>query len=561
MRPLLVLVLAASACDFSGPGQPVDAQVDAPPDTPPPLPGVSFTSVTVNQTTIRPGLYGIEVMTVLRNGHTSPITGIRASLTFLESTTDRAADFRWRDADARDGVMAAQPVTIAPGGEETFRFRLDALASAAPSGPILVNGSAQFETDGRTYAATPLDPPANLAFDDLLPPPIVVNIVTDESNSNNTTTSFREALEQALLNPGFDRIVFDQTVFPPGVARDILLDTIRDQLPVITGDVTVIDGGTSNVTIAVDAAWDAPTGRSGLRLAGGTLVVHGLGFRDFAFGYQQEDLSLDNCGSGIQRQGGAILVTEGTLILDGNTFSDPGVTERNCYATSVLLAGGSGHRILNNYWTKQAMDSLTIRAPTIEVSDNVMDAGSTAAADLDKTDDCISVETEDNSNVWIVGNVCIDQELSAVVAHGGGTGIIHVVNNTFARNGRIPGMSAVRREVGQRRIELHNNAYHANLPGAIQTDDMNGVNMTISHESAFSLQFCSGCTDAIIDSTVVSGPTAIGLTNPDGATRGDLTPLAGSPLVDSGRDLVDRNGSAPGRFNRAGVDRGAFELP
>lgn len=558
MRRLLVLVLAASACNFSGPDQPVDAQVDAPPDTSPPLMGVSFSSVAVNQATIRPGLYGIEVTTVLRNGHTSPLTGIRASLTFLEGTTDRAADFRWRDADARDGVMAAQPATIAPGEEATFRFRLDALASAAPPGPILVNGSAQFEADGRTYAATPLDPPASLAFD-VLPPPIVVNIVTDESNGNNDT-SFREALEQAALNPGFDRIVFDPMVFPPGAATDILLDESFDQLPTLTAGITVIDGGASNVTIAIDGSWAVPTGRSGLRVAGGTLVVHGLGFRDFAFNYQQEDLTLNNCGSGIQRQGGTILVTDGTLILDDNTFSDPGVTERNCYATSVTLAGGSGHRILNNRWTKQAMDSINVRAPTIEVTDNVMDAGSTAAADLDKTDDCILVETGDDSDLWIVGNVCMDQEFSAVVAHGGGTGVIHVVNNTFVRNGRS-GNSAVRREVGQRRVELHNNAYHLNLPGAIQTDDMNGVNLTISHESAFPVQFCTGCTNAIIDSSVVSGITAIGLTDPAGTTRGDLTPMAGSPLVDSGRDLVDRNGSTPGRFHGAGVDRGAIERP
>ena len=557
MRPLLVLVLAACACSFSGPGQPADARVDAPPDSPTAA-EVRFTSVTVSEATIRPGLYGLEVTAVLRNGYTSPITGIRASLTFLEGATDRAAHFRWRDADARDGVTAAQPAAIEPGQEATFRFRLDVLASAAASGPILVNGSAQFQTVGGTRSAAPADSPARLTFDASLPPPIVVDTANDEDNGNNTT-SLREALQKATANPGFDRIVFDPAVFPPGAPRVILLDKVRDQLPPIT-DTVVIDGSGANVAIEVDASWSTPPGRYGLRVTGGTLVVHGLTFRNFAYGYPQEDLSADNCGSGMRRAGGAILVTGGTLILDGNELADPDVAERNCYAASVRIAGGSGHRILNNHWTQQVMDSVYIAAPTIEVSDNVMDAGTTAA-ELAKADDGIFVETQDGSDLWIVGNVCVDQEYSAVVASGGGTGVIHVVNNTFVRNGRT-GMAAVRRDGGEhRRVELHNNAYRDNTPSAILAGDGDGVNLTISHESAFPFQFCTGCSNAMIDIPTVANSGDLGLTDPTGTTRAALAPAAGSPLVDTGVDLVDRNGSAPGRFNGAGPDRGAIEIP
>jgi hypothetical protein len=432
------------------------------------------------------------------------------------------------------------------------------LPGAATTGPILINGSAQFQTDAGTFSASPLEPAASLAFEDPLPPAIVVNTTADEDNAN-TDVSFREALLKALATPGFDRIVFDPAVFPPGSPRTIMLDDALDGLPVITGDVTVIDGGASSVTIAVASTWAMPTGRYGLRVAGGTLVVHNLTFQDFASGYQQEDVSMNNCGSGILRAGGTILVTDGTLVLDGNTFSDPNVAERNCYATSVRLAGGSGHRILNNRWTQQSMDSLNISAPTIEVTDNVMDAG-TAVADRDKTDDCILVETEDDSELWIVGNVCIDQEFSAVVASGGGTGTIHVVNNTFVRNGRID-KSAVRRENGHRKVALHNNVYLSNSPSAIQTDDGNGVDITMSHDSTFPAAYCSTCTNAMIDMPTINAGFDLQITNETGTTRADFTPRAGSPLVDSGRDLVDRNGSAPGRFNGTGPDRGAVELP
>src|SRR4051812_19267190 len=108
MRWIWLVVFAASACRFTLPAVPGDSDPGMP-DAAPGDVNVRFTSVTVSQASIRPGMYGIDVTAMLRNDRASPITGIRASLTFFDGITDRAADFRWRDADARDGIVAAQP--------------------------------------------------------------------------------------------------------------------------------------------------------------------------------------------------------------------------------------------------------------------------------------------------------------------------------------------------------------------------------------------------------------------------------------------------------------------
>lgn len=554
MQWLLVLgIAAAAACSFTPPGAaPADAREDAPTDAPLPAPEVRFVSVTASAATLRPGRYGIEVTAVLRNELAVEITGVRASLTFREGAADRASVFRWRDADARDGVMAPQPASIPPGEEATFRFRVDALARAVPLAPgasILLDGQAVFQHGGQARSATGLEAPTPLPFE-ALPPPIVVTKVDDEDNGD-AALSFREALKRANDLPGFDRIVFDPQVFPPNTQTVTTLDEDLGPLPDVMDDL-VIDGSDVDFVLAADSSWEDSAGRYGLRLQSGTLVVDGLGFRDMGFNYPAEDVSGDNCGSNQQHEGGAIRVGGGTLILEDNLFADTGVGERNCYAASVRIHAGSGHRILNNRWTDPSMDSLFIAAAVREVSDNVMDAGTNPG----KADECIFIESQGDADLWIVGNLCVDQEYSAVVAGSTGSGTLYVVNNTFARNREI---GAVRRTGGSRRVVLHNNAYHGNQPTAILADN-NGTDFTISHEAeSGSGAFCNGCGSATMTMNTLDAD--LGFTNPAGTTRADFTPRAGSTLVGSGLDLIDRNGSAPGRFNGAAPDRGAVELP
>jgi hypothetical protein len=119
----------------------------------------------------------------------------------------------------------------------------------------------------------------------------------------------------------------------------------------------------------------------------------------------------------------------------------------------------------------------------------------------------------------------------------------------------------VRRAGNNRRVELHDNAYSANLQAAIQATN-NGVDFTISHEAESGTSpFCGGCGAALIQQPTIQADVDLQLANPAGAAPVDFTPRSGSPLVDSGLDLVDRNGPVPGRFNGAGPERGAVELP
>ncbi len=549
VRSLLLLGLAAiAACGFESPR--VDP-ADAPPtDTPPTVGEVRFVSVVASAETLRPGRYGIEVTAVLHNGLAVELTDLRASLTFRDGAADRAGDFRWRDADARDGVLDPQPASLPPGEQAMFRFRVDTVAHAIGPGPILLGGQATFQAGGRAGAATPLDPPVSLPFE-ALPPPIVVTLASDEDDAD-AQTSFREALKSANARPGLDRIVFDPAVFPPGGWTPALLSNGLGELPPIDGDL-VIDGSGAGFELAVNASW-AGSRRYGLRLAGGTLVVYGIGFRDLGYGYPAEDLNASNCGTGVQHDGGAIRADGGTLILYGNRFTDADVSERNCFAASVRLHGGGEHRILNNTWIDQAMDALYIAAATREVTGNVMTAG----ADLSRADDCIFVASQGGAELWIIGNVCVDQELTGVTASGADTGRLYVVNNTFVRN---RGVGAVRRSGAQWRVELHNNAYHSNQQAAISAD-ANGGNLRISHEAELgSAMFCNACGSAMIQMSTLSSGADLGFLNPTGTSPADFTPRAASPLVDSGLDLVDLNGSSPRRFNGAGPERGAIELP
>jgi hypothetical protein len=286
--------------------------------------------------------------------------------------------------------------------------------------------------------------------------------------------------------------------------------------------------------------------------------VYGIGFRNLGYNYRNEgSLDADNCGpSGAQLEGGAIRVDGGTLVLDGNVFADRDVAERNCFAASVRLHAGSGHRILNNHWTESSMDAIYIDAAAIEVTGNVLDAG----ASLSRTDECFYVNRQAGHDLWITGNLCVDQEFSAVVGRGSDGGTLYIVHNTFVRNGRSA-LSAVRREEATRAIVLRNNVYIANNPSAVLADG-GGAGFDLAHESVSGSTLCdSTCPDATIDALSMLSPTDPRVANPGGSAPADFAPLQGSPLIDSAVDWLDRTGSEPGRYRGAGPERGAVELP
>lgn len=545
MRSTLV-VCALAGCSFNpGAGQGSGSDADAGVDAPPPLPQVRFTAITSAVSELRPGLYGFEITAVLENGLDAEITEVAVS---LEIGDGRSGDFSWRSPDAREGISAPPPASIAAGASQTYVFVVDALASAAPPGPIAINGTATFDAGGTAASATPAAEPLELPFAAALNAAIVVSEPSDESDADDEL-SLREAIALANATAGPDRIVFDPASVDAGDELDV--DDGLGPLPPITGDL-VIDGSGVGPVLTFDSDWDGDN-VYGLQLDSGTAVISGLGFRDMGFAYEPEDVSANNCGPlNMQFEGGAIRVNGGTLILDGNSFEDPNVPERNCYAASVRLEGGSGHRVLRNHWTAPSMDALYVGTAVVEITGNVIDS----VPDANKSDECIYIAGQGGQDMWITGNLCVDQEFSAVVAEGADPGVLRIAHNTFVRTG-ITDLAAVRRNGGARDVVLRNNAYVNNRASVVP--DNNGVDLDIAFEASSNAVLCGACGGATVDAATMITGSDLMLVNSAGTDAADLSPALGSPLLNSAAPLLDRNGKSPGWFGGAGPERGAVE--
>ena len=520
-------------------------------DGPPQSPAVHFTSVQATLGSVRAGAYGWQVTAVLRNDLSNDITAIGATLTFSAAGADRASSFRWRDIDAREGVSALPPTTIAANSEATFTFVVDALPWLLGPGPIAINGAATFTSGGTVLSATPATTSESLPFS-AMNAPIVVNTLSDEATSN-TTTSLREALTQAKAVSGLDHIMFDPTVFTSGSTST--LSFALGPLPTLdgsNGDI-VIDGHGANVTLAVDNAWTGST-KWPFKVTSGNVAIANLTFKDFGYSYPVENLTSNDCGNNDQAEGGAIRVEGGTLILEGNTFDDADVSERNCYAALVRYEGGSNHRIIANHWTNPSQDAMNVNANVHEISDNVIDAGN----NIGKTDDGILISTQASQDTWVTGNLVVQMEFSGLYAGGADiAGHLYVINNTFAHNGQVAS-SAVFRNL-DRQITFKNNFYIGNNPAAIAVNNT-GSGFDFDHEALMSNALCdSACGLASESSTITVSSSAVA--NSTGTTFADFTPQAGSTVLDSGVTYIDRNGSQPGHFNGAGTERGAVEAP
>ncbi|HUS27274.1 MAG TPA: CSLREA domain-containing protein, partial [Kofleriaceae bacterium] len=359
----VVLLAGLAACDFVhgalnssvDAGGDSDSEIDASIDAPPMTTAVKFTTVTSTLGSVRPGAYGWQVTAVLRNELPDDITNIRPTLTFTIGTEDRASSFRWRDIDMREAVATLPATTLASNSEVTYKFVVDALPWLMGPGTLQINGAATFDSTGASLSATPAMTPVSLPFV-AMNAPIVVTTLTDEM-TNNTTTSLREAITQARAVPGLDHITFDPAVFTAGSTST--LSSTLGELPTLDGanDQIVIDGHGANVTLVVGTAWQSSS-RWPFRVTGGQAVIAGIRFKDFGYNYPAEDVSSDNCGSGNHNEGGAIRVDGGTLTLEGNTFDDGNVAERNCYASLLRYEGGTNHRVINNRWTNQSQDAM-----------------------------------------------------------------------------------------------------------------------------------------------------------------------------------------------------------
>lgn len=506
---------------------------DSPVDAPPATPEVHFTSVTSSVPALQPGLYGIAIDAVLQNDLDRPITNIEANLGFGGG---RGAQFTYRDVDRRDGSGSMpQPTMLAAHASATFHFIVDAQSNCVPPGPVPVNGVATFFDGTSTMSATPLATPLSLPFV-TLNPPIVVDTATDE-NTANTTTSLREAIALANSQPGLDRITFDASL----ATATIMLVRTLGQLPDISSDL-VIDG--NGVMLRVDQTWQTMPGLYGFKITGGTVVISGLKLKDMAYSYKLEDVSSNNCGDGDILDGGAILVTAGTLILDGNRFDDTGVPEKNCYAAALRIEGGTGHRIVRNNFVGEVMDTMNISANVREISDNTM----SSTADPTKGDDGIFVSGQGNSELWITGNTFVDKEYDGVYAGGGDAGDLYLINNTFVRTGLVANGAVGRSNA--RTIHSRNNIFLNDNPAGYIANNA-GALLDLAYDEAFGDAYCTGCTAITPQNILIADPTL----------DASFVPMAGSPAIDSGDDWLDRNGKKPGHYNGSGADRGATETP
>ncbi len=560
-RMLTTVVLAG--CGFAAPfsldgsiagdGVAPDGQVF---DAPPQSATVAFTSVTATISTLRPGQYGWVVVATLQNTGTAEITDVAMTLTFATGAVDRVLQFRWRESDLREGLTTPTR-TIPPGGALAMRFQVDALAFATPPGPVEINGVATFVDGGVPASAQPLAMPLSIPFA-TIPAPIVVTTASDE-RAANATVSLREAIASANANPGFDRIIFDPTIFPDiSTPVVIQLDRMLAAFPDVSGggpgNDLVIDASTANIVLALDSTWGGS--RSwGFRHTSHLLVIHGLHFRNFGFAYPATNVTTDNCMGGRQ-EGGAVRSDGGVLILQNNSFADPGVLERNCFAAAVELRGdGAGHRIIGNDFTDVVADAVYVTAAVTEITDNLITGGDTPT----KADDGIVLESNSALPVWVVGNVIVDQDFAGLAVFGGGQ-VIYAAHNTFARNNAVGSIWAGSIwRLGTSTVNLLNNAHVDNLPAALFPDVSAGIR--VAYDALQGNVLCSPPCPLVVVASILESADLLFTASSNPRTRADFTPLPTSPLVDSAFDALDRNGPAPGRYHGAGPDRGAVERP
>jgi hypothetical protein len=118
----------------------------------------------------------------------------------------------------------------------------------------------------------------------------------------------------------------------------------------------------------------------------------------------------------------------------------------------------------------------------------------------------------------------------------------------------------VRRGDASRQLRLRNNIYIGNNPTALQVD-ADGAGFDIGYETIVTNPLCNACTSAMVDTASIEMPAVLDVADPGGTSFDAFTPRAGSMLIGTAVDWLDRNGRAPGRYAGIGPDRGAVELP
>jgi hypothetical protein len=482
--------------------------------------GASFTSVSSATDVVHPGLYAVPVAATFLAGG-APLTGLHATLSFHDASgADRTADFPAIETDLA-------PDSLASGATRIFLFEVEVSPDADAGGPVTVAASATWTGGGTTQVGTPLV----WSF-----APVTEILVGSASDDPGDAQSLRSAIVAATASSGVRRIRFSTSVFT-APAPSI---TLGSPLPALTaGSGTIVVDAIGRTVVLTPAAALAGTQGWGLTVDG-DVVIAGLEMDGFAALYPYFDLSADSCAGGMS-SGGALRVASGSLVLDSCTISDPGVAKRNCYATTLDLGGGSGHRLVHNRLLGLASDAAYVASPCEEISDNVVSG----------SNDGFVLSGDLGFDCRLERDVIAVQQYGVLFLNSAGAAF-RVTNDTFDANGQAIVRSSYRPLVVRNSLFLHDGSAIDDSSG------LEGAGIDVGY-----LALDPGTPRCSPACPAITAPFANDYAGPlmllDTSSLAGLVPAPGSPLVDSAEDLIDVNGVAPGRFQGNGPDRGALQ--
>ena len=529
-----------------------------------PLPGPPSLVVTVldvSATEVWPGQTGIPMTATIHNAGIGTSGAYTLAVDVFDATGPRA--------DIAVEQRSALPF-LAPDEEGAVEFAVSISTTAELSA---------FSISVSVVNETPDVPPPVAAFTFGAVRDIVVDRVQDDTNADGETT-LREAILDAVATPGIERITFDAGVFDSAMVTSIdlaYLGPSDEGLPIVdgSGDPIVIDGR-GRVRIEMNGAHKG-TRIFGLRLVG-PVTVAGLVFN----GWEQASpdfLQFDNsCFGDPEDTGGAVQMIGGSgITLSRMTFTDLLQDyARSCWHAAVRIDGGEGHRIRDSLFEKFNGDAVRVRGGLEEISGTIFRSASNppegTPQESREPDSAVVVESLGVNDLRFVGNLVaeMDRTVSATsgfipaisgvgleVLGSDGAGVL-VANNVFVRN---EGGAVARR--GGRAMTFANNVYLGN--DAWDLVDGAGAQMRYETLGEADLGCNPSCDEAVVETDtflVIAGPDfPLLVVSSAGESFDAWTPVPGSLLIDSGIEIVDRNGTEAGRFRGAATDRGVVEVP
>jgi hypothetical protein len=387
---------------------------------------------------------------------------------------------------------------------------------------------------------------------------LVVTTLDDELDGGDTSTtvdevggandlSLREAMVIANNRAGPDTIIFDNTVFPPGVEKTIGLAAGWAQpspLPPITDRYTTIDGGNAHVVLdGADVFF--PSGPLLLVSADNVSIknleirnYHPTGAGECVYAYMQRDLEVSHCtfvNCNETNNGNAV-----TLYYPQRTYiSDNRI---QLCGNGIYVQGGGSLDVADNRITQCNLSGIAAELANggLTIRDNVIDqcgfAGIFLQAGTHRALSIGNVLWDNSTGIYVHGDAD-QQEVYFSTLMGNGVGI-ELLGNV---------MDLVLRD----NLFAQNQTYGIELTSSVEllADHQlffdNGGDGT-SGTSAYSLAGRLQSTDVLADPQ---------LTSP---SLGNFAPRANA--IDSGLDIgYDRNGSLPGLFNGIAPDIGAIE--